>query len=96
MISGRRAPDDAPSSRIGTFPWACAALPLTVLASYLLLCVSGGSKSGLDACSVHNHPSPMESPEERGAWTAMPNRVSERRTAIGLACWGRRHSASWG
>ena len=27
------------------------------LSSYVLLCVSSSSKCGLDACSVHDHPS---------------------------------------
>ena len=41
--------DDAPSSRNGIVPWSSAAVPLTVLSSHVLLCVSSSSECGLDA-----------------------------------------------
>ena len=49
--------DGAPSSRNGIVPWSSAAVPLTVLSSHVLMCVSSSSERGVDAWSAHDHPS---------------------------------------
>ena len=78
----RRPPDGLPSVQIGTVLWPAEVLLLIVLASHVLLRVSGGSKCGLDACSVQVDPSPNAVPEDFSAWLALPIRVSQHRTGI--------------
>ena len=82
MNGSTSSADGLPSVPIGTVPWPAEALLLTVLASHVLLRVSGGSKCGLDACSVQVDPSPNAVPEDFSAWQAMPTRVSQHRTGI--------------
>ena len=82
--------DDAPSSRNGIVPWSSAAVPLTALSSYVLLCVSSSSKCGLDACSVHGSSQEKEAVQTFDAWTFHADLVSQRRMGIVRARLGRR------